>query len=240
MDSVSLGLAFLAGLISIFSPCVLPLLPVVLSTAVAQHRFGPVALALGLALSFLILGLFVALVGFALGLDFEVFRLVAAILLVLAGAVLAVPILQARFALAAAPFAEWAGQRFGTQTPTGLPGQFAIELLLGAVWTPCTGPTLGAASVLAAQGRDLPHVVLTMLLFAAGTLLPLLVLGLLSRGALLRWRAQMLSTGQSGKMALGLLLIAAGALIITGFDKSMETALLQLTPGWLLELTTEF
>src|SRR5438034_11667442 len=162
MESASLALAFMAGLVSIFSPCVLPLLPVVLGAAVARHRFGPVALILGLALSFLVLGLFVAIVGIAVGLEVETFRRIAAILLVLIGAVLVVPLLQLRFAHAAAPLADWAGRRFGTAAPAGLSGQFSVGLLLGALWTPCMGPTLGAASVLAAQGRDLGQVVLTM------------------------------------------------------------------------------
>src|ERR1700712_3029046 len=96
MEYASLGLAFLAGLASIFSPCVLPLLPVVLGTAVSEHRFGPAVLAAGLALSFLGLGLFVATIGFSLGLDSEFFRNVAALLLLLVGVILMVPALQAR------------------------------------------------------------------------------------------------------------------------------------------------
>jgi len=240
MESASLALAFMAGLVSIFSPCVLPLLPVVLGAAVARHRFGPAALILGLALSFLVLGLFVAIVGIAVGLEVETFRRIAAILLVLIGAVLVVPLLQLRFAHAAAPLADWAGRRFGTAAPAGLSGQFSVGLLLGALWTPCMGPTLGAASVLAAQGRDLGQVVLTMTAFVAGTVLPLLVLGLLSRQALLRWRGRLLATGRSAKTALGSVLLAMGGLVLTGFDKPLETALLQLTPAWLLRFTTGF
>jgi hypothetical protein len=113
MEFASLGLAFLAGLVSIFSPCVLPLLPVVLGTAVSEHRLGPVALAAGLALSFLILGLFVATIGFSLGLDSELFRAIAAVLLLIVGIVLVVPSLQAQLSLATAPLGNWIEQRFG-------------------------------------------------------------------------------------------------------------------------------
>src|SRR6185295_6163712 len=176
MDPVSLTLAFIAGLLSILSPCVLPLLPVVLGTAVTRHRLGPAALAAGLGVS-----LFVATTGFSLGLDGDTFRLIGAILLIVVGAVLAVPRLQAMVAAAATPLANWAGQRFAGSHKTGLSGQFGVGALLGAVWAPCVGPTLGAASVLAAQGRDLLQVSLTMSAFAVGTALPLLALGLLSR-----------------------------------------------------------
>jgi cytochrome c-type biogenesis protein len=240
MDLASPALAFIAGLVSIFSPCVLPLLPVVLGTAVSQHRLGPVALAAGLALAFLELGLFVATVGFSLGLDSEMFRSIAALLLALVGTVLVIPRLQAKFSLVTAPLGNGAAARFGNQACRGLAGQFALGLLLGAVWAPCVGPTLGAASVLAAQGRDLAEVALTMLLFAVGTALPLLILGLMSREALMRWRGRMLTTGKAGKLALGFVLIAAGALAWTGYDKSIEAELVRLTPAWLAELTNRF
>ncbi len=240
MEFASLGLAFLAGLVSIFSPCVLPLLPVVLGTAVSKHKLGPVALAAGLALSFLILGLFVATIGFSLGLDSDLFSTFAASLLLVLGIVLVVPVVQARLSLAIAPLGNWVEQGFGGPAKKGLKGQFAVGMLLGAVWTPCVGPTLGAASVLAAQGRDLVQVALTMFVFAVGTALPLLFLGLLSREAIMCWRGRLLTTGTTGKMALGLVLIATGALVLTGFDKPLEAALLRLTPEWLTEITTRF
>ena len=88
MSAATLGLALLAGVLSVLSPCVLPLLPIVLGTAASQHRLGPAALAAGLALSFTAIGLFVATIGFAAGLDTGVFRTVSAVLLI-AGAALA-------------------------------------------------------------------------------------------------------------------------------------------------------
>ena len=84
-------LAFLAGVLSTLSPCVLPLLPVVLTGAVAEHRLAPLALAGGVALSFTAIGLFVATIGFSLGLDFTVFRNISAALLITVGTVLLVP-----------------------------------------------------------------------------------------------------------------------------------------------------
>src|SRR5258708_25370555 len=74
-------LAFLAGVLSTLSPCVLPLLPLVLGAAVSEHRFGPAALAAGLAASFAAIGLFVATSRFAIGLAAGIFRGVPALLL---------------------------------------------------------------------------------------------------------------------------------------------------------------
>jgi cytochrome c biogenesis protein CcdA len=150
------------------------------------------------------------------------------------------PVAQARLALVTAPIGAWTEGRFGNGERKGLSGQFAVGLLLGAVWTPCVGPTLGAASVLAAQGRDLGRVALVMLVFAIGTALPLLGLGMLSREALLRWRSRMLATGTNGKIVLGLVLLATGALVLAGLDKPLEAALLQATPSWIAEFGTRF
>ncbi len=240
MSVATLGLALLAGVLSVLSPCVLPLLPIVLGTAASAHRLGPVALAAGLAISFTAIGLFVATVGFAAGLDTGVFRTISAILLIGVGLVLLVPKLQEQFALAAAPVSNWAGSYTDNFTPGGLGGQFGLGLLLGAVWSPCVGPTLGAASVLAAKGEDLGQVALTMLAFGVGAALPLMLLGFVSREAMMRWRGRLMETGSIGKTLLGLLLVVVGVLVATNLDKRLETILVDASPAWLTELTTKF
>jgi cytochrome c biogenesis protein CcdA len=236
----TLGLAFVAGTLSVLSPCVLPLLPIVLGTAASEHRLGPAALAAGLAVSFTAIGLFVATIGFAMGLDTGVFRTVSAILLIAVGVVLLVPKLQEQFALAAGPVSNWAGGYADNFTPGSLLGQFGLGLLLGAVWSPCVGPTLGAASVLAAKGEDLGQVTLTMLAFGIGAALPLMLLGLLSREAMMRWRGRMMEAGKGGKMLLGALLVTIGVIVATGLDKRLEAILVDVSPSWLTELTTRF
>ena len=236
----SLGLALLAGLLSTLSPCVLPLLPLVLGAAASEHRYGPSALAGGVALSFVAIGLFVATIGYGLGLDGDVFRRVAAILLILTGLVLVVPAAQTRLAVTGGPLANWTEARFGGFSTTGLGGQFGVGLLLGAVWSPCVGPTLGAASILAAQGRDLWAVGLTMLVFGLGAALPLLVLGTLSRSVLMGWRVRLMQVGKGLKAALGLLLVATGLVIVLGADKRLEAALVDASPDWLSALTTRY
>jgi cytochrome c-type biogenesis protein len=240
MDSVSTFFAFLAGVLSILSPCVLPLLPVVLGTAVSEHRFGPAALAGGLAISFVAIGLFVATIGFGIGLDAGLFRKFAAVLLLAAGLVLMVPRFQEAFAGAASPLGGWVDNRFGGFKASGLGGQFALGLLLGAVWSPCVGPTLGAASVLASQGKDLAEVAIVMVMFGLGAALPLLLLGMLSRQTLINMRSKLMSAGSTGKFVLGALLAVVGIAILSGLDKSLEAALVAASPAWLTELTTRF
>jgi len=238
MSLTSVFVGFVAGVLSILSPCVLPLLPLVLGAAVSEHRWGPAALAAGLALSFVAIGLFVATTGFALGLDTNVFRGVAAVLLVATGVVLVVPALQTRFASAGGPVSNWADRRLSGFSASGLGGQFGLGLSLGAIWSPCVGPTLGAASVLASQGRDLFQVSADMVAFGLGAALPLLMLGRFSRELLARRRDQMLKAGRSGKMAPGGLVLITGLFVLTGADKRIETYLVDRSPQWLLELSS--
>ncbi len=236
----TLLLAGLAGVLSVLSPCVLPILPLVLGAAASEHRFGPLALAAGLASSFVAIGLFVATLGFSVGVSGDVFRMAAAVMMIVIGVVLVVPRFSMQLATAGGPVGNWVDQRFGGFSKAGLPGQFALGLLLGAVWTPCVGPTLGAASVLAARGENLGQVALTMLSFGIGAGLPLILLGLLSREALLRWRNTMLAAGGRGKMIFGAILLAAGVLVLSGLDKRMEAMLVEASPEWLTNLTTRF
>jgi cytochrome c-type biogenesis protein len=235
-----IALALLAGLLSTLSPCVLPLVPIVVAAALSEHRFGPVALAAGLALSFVAIGLLVATLGFAAGLDQDLFRSIAAVLLILVGGALLMPRLQLQLATAAGPIGNWAQARAGGFSTRGLGGQFAVGLMLGAVWSPCVGPTLGAASVLAARAENLTVVALTMSAFGIGGALPLLAIGMISREALARWRSRLLAAGTGGKVLMGLMLVAIGILILTGLDKRIETILVEASPAWLTELTTRF
>jgi cytochrome c-type biogenesis protein len=236
----SIAIALLAGILSTLSPCVLPLIPMVLGAAVTEHRFGPAALAAGLALSFVAIGLFVATIGYSIGLGAAYLRLMGAAVLIAIGLTLLVPYLQTQLAVAAGPVTGWADSRLGGFAANGLGGQFSLGLLLGVVWSPCVGPTLGAASVLAARGESLGQVAGVMAVFGIGAAVALLVLGVLSREVLARWRCRLLNAGKGGKMALGAVLVAMGLLILTGADKRLETFLVNASPAWLTELTTRF
>jgi cytochrome c-type biogenesis protein len=238
---VNAALALLAGVFSTLSPCVLPLLPIVIATASSVHRWGSVALAAGLALSFTLVGLLITTMERALGIDGESLRLAGAAILVIVGVVLLVPRWQARLAGMATPFANWAGERGShLSAGSGLTGQFGVGLLLGIVWSPCTGPTLGAASLVASQGSSLLGSGLTMLAFGIGASVPLLLLGTVSREATKRWRARLSLTGHVGKMVLGVVLIIIGAATLAGLDRSLESALTARMPAWLTTLATRY
>ena len=237
---LSLAFAFLAGLLTILSPCVLPILPVVFGAAAGQHRFGPAALALGVASAFAGAGILLATVGFSAGLDADALRPFASGLLILFGLALLVPVLRHATERALAPVAGLASRRMERIAGSGLLGQLGLGAMLGLVWSPCVGPTLGAASVLAAQGHQLGGVALVMLLFGLGAAIPLLAIGLLSRAALMRTRGRLIAGGAWGRRILGAGLLLVGVVVLAGLDHRLEAILLQLSPDWLTGLTTRF
>lgn len=237
-DTLSPLLGFGAGALTILSPCVLPLVPVVLGSSAQKHRLGPLALSAGLVISFTTVGLTVAVLGASSGLDGEVVRLVGAVALIIVGLLLALPQGQAIFASAAGPLANWASARQDSLDRFGLAGQFGIGVLLGLVWSPCVGPTLGAATVVAAEGNELGRAAITMAAFGLGIASVLLVISLAGRKLFNQWRGRLLATGDLGKHWLGYLLVLVGLMIATGVDRVFEGVIVENSPDWLIDLTT--
>jgi cytochrome c biogenesis protein CcdA len=234
------GLGLLAGALSTLSPCVLPLVPVLIGSAVNAHRRGPLALGAGLALSFTVVGITLATIGARSGLDPDAVRTVGGVALAIFGAILLIPSLQELFARVTGRLSDSGNRMLSLVTADGLRGQFLVGMLLGVVWSPCVGPTLGAASTLASQGRDLVQIGVLMLLFGVGAAVPLILLGSLSRSTLTRFRGRLLRTGTFGRQALGFVLLSVGMLMATGSNKPVEAWILDRSPGWLTELTTRF
>jgi cytochrome c-type biogenesis protein len=232
------GTALTAGALSTLSPCVLPLVPILLTSAITAHRFGVMALAFGLTLSFTGIGVLVASVGVAAGFDAGIMRSIAAAVLLLLGIVLLSPAAQAWLATSTGGIANAGNRLLANIKLDGFSGQFAVGLLLGIVWTPCVGPTLGTAVTLASQGTNIAQVTLVMLLFGIGTAAPLIVLGTLSREAITRVRGKLMATGKHGKQFLGVALLLVAGLILTGADKVFEAWITDIAPAWWVELTT--
>lgn len=236
----SYGFGFLAGLLSTLSPCVLPIIPILLGSATNAHPRAPLALAGGLALSYALIGTALAWAGSALGLDTSIFREIGAAILGLLGLVLISGSLQQRFASATSSMGDAGNSLISRMRLDGLWGQFGIGLVLGVVWSPCVGPTLGAAVVLASQGSQLPQVALLMGIFGIGAAIPIVVLAYVSRGTILKMRGKLMQAGKAGKIILGAIMIALSVLILTGADKPIETWLVDQSPAWLTQLTTRF
>ncbi|AZP12935.1 cytochrome c biogenesis CcdA family protein [Undibacterium parvum] len=232
LEFASVSIALVAGVLSVLSPCVWPLVPIVMTSASGQSRLGPIYLALGLSLSFAIAGAFLSFILLNLGLNPDAFRSVAAVLMVLVGLILVVK-----------PLADWINQqmsmlssRFDIGNSSNSLGQFGVGLLLGLVWLPCVGPTLGAAIAVASIGQDLGMAFLVMFAFGIGTAFALLLAAFVSGQVLKRVRPGLFSRVASAKIVLGYLLIVLGGMILVGLDKTLAIYANQMLPDWAISL----
>jgi cytochrome c biogenesis protein CcdA len=236
----ALAFSFLAGALSTLSPCVLPLLPILVGGALQHHRLAPAAVACGLAVSFTAVGLLVASLGVAAGLDVGALHIAAAWLMAGFGAVLLSARLQAGFVRWVTPLTGGANSLLAQVSGDGLAGQFLLGMLLGAVWSPCTGPTLGAAVGMAAESGTVPKAAAIMAVFSVGAVAPLMALAYGSRRAMMARRHGMARLASWAKPIMGVALLGMGLLIASGLDKPVETRLTDSMPAWLIDLTTRF
>jgi cytochrome c biogenesis protein CcdA len=122
--------------------------------------------------------------------------------------------------------------------PFGIGGQFALGVLLGAVWSPCSGPTLGAAIGLAAQSETAGRAAVVMAAFSLGATTPILALAYGSRQAIFARRDVLARVSRIAKPLMGAALVGVGAFVLTGFDKVIEASLTRAMPDWLVTVTT--
>jgi len=236
-DTMDIFLGYLAGLLTLINPCVLPVLPIVLATALQAHRLGPVALAVGMSVAFVSIGLGVAAAGRSLGLTDETVAQAGAMLMIVFGIVLLVPKLNSGFALATGGMAARADSGLDQVDRSGLGGQVVGGMLLGAVWSPCIGPTLGGAISLASQGQSLLWAGAVMTAFAAGVSTVILALGYGARAALQRRRALMRKIAQRSKPIMGIVFLAVGLMLFFKLHHVIEAWLLDVLPIWLQDFS---
>lgn len=229
--------AFGAGLLTLINPCVVPVLPIVIASAFQASRYGPVALSAGLSLSFVAVGVGVTAFGQALGVDIDTIADVGAGLMVLFGLALLVPRGAAMLAGATAGMSAQADARIDRLDRGGLRGQFLGGLLLGAVWSPCIGPTLGGAISLASQGESLMRATAIMVFFAAGVSTLILGLAYGTRGAAGRYNTQLRALAQRSRPILGLAFVLVGLALLFNLHHMIEAWLIGVLPAWLIDLS---
>jgi cytochrome c biogenesis protein CcdA len=234
---MELLLAYGAGVLTLINPCVLPVLPIVLAGALQSSRLGPVALAGGMALAFVTLGFGVIAAGHLVGLDERMVAQAGAVLMVGFGLVMLVPRLSAQFAVATAGVSARADAGMGGLPMKGWQGQFLGGLLLGAVWSPCVGPTLGGAIALASQGEALGRAFLVMVFFALGIGSVMVALGYGARSFLARHMGALRGFAQRSRAILGGVFLFIGVAILMGWHHLAEAWMLDRMPVWLQDLS---
>lgn len=230
-------LGFSAGGLSLLAPCVLPILPLIISSSLRSSKWGPLLTALGLTVSFTVFGILTNV--FTSIFDPDLIRTLGAIILILVGLMFLVPNLK-NFSSASFQKISDVGFRLQNKIPQKHPlAEFFGGALLGMIWSPCTGPTLGLAIGLASKAQDLTHATLIFLFFGLGAGLGLLAVGfLIQRFTFLR--SKLLSFGKYLNIGAGLFSVFLGVLILTGLDANLEEFVLDLMPSWLIQFTVQF
>jgi cytochrome c biogenesis protein CcdA len=234
---MELVFAYAAGLLTLINPCVLPVLPIVLASALDASRWGPVALAAGMSVSFVVFGVLVTAFGAGIGLTQDRLAEIGAVIMVLFGAVLLTPVLARGFETATAGISARADAGITQMETSGLQGQFLGGLLLGAVWSPCIGPTLGGAIALASQGESLIYAGVIMSAFALGVSTLIVGLGMGARGAIRARAGALRGLASRSKPILGVVFIGVGAMLFFKFHYVIEAWALEVMPIWLQDLS---
>jgi len=190
-----------------------------------------------MSLAFVVLGLGVATLGYALGIREETVAQAAAILMIGFGLILLVPRFSAGFATATAGVSTRADSQMDVIDRSGLKGQFLGGMLLGAVWSPCVGPTLGGAIGLASQGESLWLAGGIMFAFAMGISTIILALGYGARSVIMKRQALMRKIADKSRPLMGVVFILVGVVILTNFLRVIEGWMVQSLPAWLIDLS---
>lgn len=229
--------AYAAGLLTLLNPCVLPLLPLIAAGAVARHPLGPLVMAAGMAVSFTLAGMSAFALTRATGLPQEDITLAAGWLMILFGLVQLIPQAQASFGRLAGAAAGGGTRLIGQVEGKGLLGEALGGALLGLAWSPCIGPTLGAAIGLAAQGENLGFAFSIMVMFSAGAATVMLALAYGTRSLISGRKALLARITPHAKTLLGWGLIVVGLAIVFQLDRLAEGWALAVLPAWFTDIS---
>ena len=233
-------LLYVAGLVTILNPCVLPLLPVIIASAFYEGILAPISLILGLVVSFSILATLILLASFSLGFNADISRLFGGYALLFFGLCLVNRTVNEIFSKFSSIFTNNFTNLSAEIAAKGYKGQFGLGILLGIVWIPCAGPVLGAAITFAAKTDTILQSVLMMFVFSLGTAVPLLLLAYGSRILFHNYFAHISIIGRLATKVMGWSLMLVGGGIITGLDRKLEAGILDFMPFWLIQFTTSF
>lgn len=232
-----LGLSLAAGSLTTLSPCVFPMLPLVIGGALQGHRFAPAAMGLGMTLSFTVVGMLLGAAGPAMGLDPEAVRMAGAAMLVAFAAVMLVPRLGAAFTSWMLPLANSANAASSRLDARSLRGAMGLGAVLGLVWSPCSGPLLGSALTLVASEGGLWRGGLVLGLFGLGAAVPLVSAAYVSKTGLHRARTWIVARSARIQASFAIVLALSGMAILSGADRWLEAQLVRVLPDAWISLT---
>ena len=222
--------AFLSGVVTIFAPCIWPILPIVLSVGASGGERKPLGVVTGLAVSFMLITLTLASVVKVIPIDPNTLRLSAIIVIGILGLTLIVPAFGVRLESLVSRLGGL-GTRFMHPSGSGFWGGFLTGSVLGIVWSPCAGPILATVATLAATQAVNVRVVLVTAAFVLGVATPLYGLALAGQRILAKTRA-LSRHGKRIQQVFGVVMILAAGAIYTGYDQVLQVRLLAAFPRY--------
>jgi cytochrome c biogenesis protein CcdA/thiol-disulfide isomerase/thioredoxin len=225
--------AFIAGIVTILSPCILPILPVVLSGTVASGKRKPIGIVLGFIASFTFFTLLTSTLVKAIGFDPDALRVLAIVIIFILGISLLIPQLQQ---LSERLFTQLANFAPHTANKDGFISGMLIGLSIGLVWTPCVGPILAAVISLSFTTQLTYEALFITLSYAAGTAIPMFAIIYFGKSVFTKIPLLARSLLSIQKI-FGILMIFTALAIATETDRKIQTYLLGQFPQWGAGLT---
>lgn len=222
--------AFLSGLITIFAPCIWPILPIVLSASAQAGRRRPLGISVGLIISFTAATLLLSYVVRSFQLDPDILRWVAVGVIAALGLVLLFPRLSAYMEAAVSRLQNRLGTQAQTQR-TGFSGGLITGFALGFIWTPCAGPILATIVTLASTQAVTAQVIILTLSYTLGVAVPLFILALVGQKLFHYTEKFNRYTGRVQQVFGGVMILTA-AMIGTGYDRTLQAKLLDAFPSY--------
>ncbi len=240
--NLQLGFSFIAGILTTISPCVFPILPFLMASALRQSKKAPLYMILGLALSFIIVGFTLSRFGSLLGLGSDQIRLVSASLLVMTSLFFLSQKVQDFVSEKMTSFANLgtsASHKWKLEESSSI-DSLLLGGLLGVIWSPCAGPTLGVAVSLASQEGAAFDSLMMMVVYAVGAIIPMLLIAYGFRSFFQKHQGKIMNFSENSKPVFGFIILITGISILFGFDKNIEVLLLNNLPEAWVNLITKY
>lgn len=230
------SLAFIEGLALISSPCILPILPIMLSGSIEGGKKRPLGIITGFVITFALFTFFSRALVQYLGINLDILRNVAFIAIMFFGIVLLSDTLSAKFNVLTQKMGNL-GTRYSSNQKQG----FLSGLILGAcvslIWVPCAGPILAAAIVQAAVQKTSWQSVSVFFFFALGSVVPMMLIAFLGRELIEKFSFLKNKTHTLRKI-FGLIIIFSAALAFS-FNFSANSAPMNQAPNVVVQTTSK-
>lgn len=226
--------AFLAGVATVLSPCILPVLPAILSAGITRGRLRPWGITAGLVVSFTFFTLALTAIVRATGLSPNALRYTAIATIFFFGVVMIFPQLSNLFARLTTPAAD-VGRRIQYKDE-GFVGGFVFGIALGLLWTPCAGPILATITTVVATQSVTPVIVLLTLTYSVGAAIPMFLIAY-GGGRVLNASRFLSKRAEGVRQLFGGLMVLSAVAIALHWDTQLQQKIIEAFPPMVIEDT---